>query len=146
MTKIEIVCPHCGVPITVDPETLQAKPPKIQAIPYIETWNAFAKQHSLPLVRETNQPILKALNTRLTEKGFAEDFGDALKTIERESFWRGQNERQWKITLAFLVRPGKAEELAQRHRLELERHATGNGKNPGADPRLLSRTRGDEPI
>jgi hypothetical protein len=43
-----------------------------------------------------------------------EDFRAALSFIERSAFHRGENDRGWKADLAWLLKSGKAEELAER--------------------------------
>jgi hypothetical protein len=136
---MDILCPHCGEIINIKGLAPDKKPKPI-VMPYFETWNTFAKEAGLPGCRETNTIVLKSLNARIKEKGFPEDFRDALEYIRGNSFYRGLNDTHWKANLEYLCRPSKAEELAAKYRVEKENgHPKPQGPS-GSPDRLLSGT------
>ena len=144
----DVTCPHCGFIFQVE-ESKQEKPKKPiskakaeKVMVFIEAWNAFAKEKNLPLVRESNETVRAKILTRCSEKGFAEDFLDALNLIAMKSFYRGLNDTKWTANLEYLLRPGKSEELAQKYRAEIQHGSKPTTYSPGTS-RLLSRTRGD---
>lgn len=113
-TKKSVVCPHCGIEI---PAELLGEPTMKEEIAKIfERWNEFAKKHSLPLARPSGLAIARALNARLKETGFADDFAIALQHLEENTFYLGVNDRSWTATLGWLSEPGKAADLAEKQK------------------------------
>lgn len=78
-----------------------------------EFWNTLTLGTNLPQARPT-PPRAKAIATRLKEKGWLEDFRAAVSFVVSSDWHRGANDRNWIADLDFLLRPGKATQLAEK--------------------------------
>lgn len=79
----------------------------------LEAWNALADRTGLPKSRGGDK-VRSVIRTRLRTKGWLDAFRVALNFIEGSAFHRGESDRGWMATLEWALKPGKAEELADK--------------------------------
>ena len=93
----------------------------------IEIWNETVKatESRLPLARANGKRI-GAIGVRLREVGWLDDFKVAAEFVCRSPWHRGENDSSWVATIDFLLRPGKATELAEKSRVTPQ----GRAPNP----------------
>jgi hypothetical protein len=84
----------------------------------IRQWNETATALGLPRCRGS-AAIRGRIATRLRDRDWLADFGDALRHLAapRSDHWRGKNDTGWKADLDYLLRAGKAEQLAGWYRV-----------------------------
>lgn len=81
----------------------------------VALWNQAVEGTNLPKARVTS-PRSKAIATRLRERGWLDDFRQALAFLVGSEWHRGANDRGWIADLDYLLRPGKATQLAEKAR------------------------------
>ena len=88
-----------------------------QVLEVLKIWNnAIASESSrLPLARPNGKRVA-AIKVRLREPGWLDDFKAAVTFVCRSPWHCGGNDRSWVATIDFMLRPGKATELAERSR------------------------------
>lgn len=90
-----------------------SKPTTEQVIEIIGIWNRTAEEQHLPKAKLTPERE-KKIRSRLKDSGWLEDFVGACKFVASDAFSCGKNDRGWKAGLDYMLRPGKATELAER--------------------------------
>ena len=73
----------------------------------IEIWNSMATQAGLPLVQVLTERRKVSLRKRLAECGGLDGWAIACDKVQESPFLTGENERQWKATFDFLLKPSK---------------------------------------
>lgn len=88
-----------------------AESPAVEEV--LSAWNAMADRAGLPKSRGAPK-VRRTIRTRLRAKGWREAFTEAIAFVETSSFHLGENDRGWKADLGWLLRDGKAEEIAEK--------------------------------
>lgn len=78
----------------------------------VEAWNNIAARHGLARVRKLTPARRQQLRSRLKDCS-VDDFTEAIAAIERSPFLRGDNERNWRITFDFLLKPSNFAKLIE---------------------------------
>ena len=78
----------------------------------VEGWNALAKEHGLPVVREKTDARRRAFNARFGN-GSAGKFGEALAAIRASKFCQGDNPRGWRAGFDFILQPSSLAKLLE---------------------------------
>lgn len=89
-----------------------------------ETWNSL----NLSKVKSIKDNRLKLLNARIKEYGI-ETVIEAIKSINKSSFLKGQNNRNWIITFNWLIKPNNFTKVMEGNYLDKE------GENDAGDIR-----------
>lgn len=79
----------------------------------LELWNATAERAGLPKSRGSDK-VRATIRSRLKAKAWLDAFAAGLAYLEASPFHRGENDRRWVASLEWLLKPGKAEELADK--------------------------------
>lgn len=82
-------------------------------------WRAVAVPAGLPDVLKLSDKLRKAMDARLKDPEWLARFREAVAYAARHpagAWMRGQSDRQWKVTLEWLLKPDKAEETAAKAR------------------------------
>ena len=108
-------------------DTTQDEPqvPKSKAQPIQEAYDAYqaiALECNLPQSRSLTPSIRKSIGARLREYGI-DGWRDALAAIERSSFLTGGNDREWRVSLPWLIKPSNFEKVVSGN--------YGNGRHTG---------------
>lgn len=99
----------------------------------VQEWNAAVEGTPIPKARVT-PPRSKAIATRLKESGWLEDFREALSYVTKTPWCRGESDRGWIIDLDFVLRPGKATQLAEKSRSPVVQPSPRPGARPAHAP------------
>jgi hypothetical protein len=95
-------------------------------------WKAVAVPAGLPdVLKGTSAKLQAAMNARLKDPAWLPLFREAVDYAARHpaaGWMRGEGDRQWKVSLEWLLKPDKAEETAARARA-----APGRARGIGAD-------------
>jgi hypothetical protein len=102
---------------------IEATPNDENYMEYLDIWNRYAEEGGLPKAEELNIRRKVALKARIRDGRFKELFVEALKFMITKPFYRGKNESNWKPTLDYLLRPGKALSLAEQSKTKGGRDA-----------------------
>lgn len=73
--------------------------------PYVDAWNLVAAKYGLEKVGEITDDRKDKIRTRTREPGF--DFFKAIKSITKNSFYRGENNNGWKVTFNYVINSQK---------------------------------------
>ena len=95
-------------------ETKEKKSTSIQLEDVVEIWNT-TTQGMLPSAKTTPKRS-KSLSLVADQSGWLDDFRAACEFCASTPFYRGENDRQWAATIDYLLRDGKASELAEKGR------------------------------
>jgi hypothetical protein len=95
-------------------ETKEKKSTSIRLEDVVEIWNT-TTQGMLPSAKTTPKRI-KSLSLVADQSGWLDDFRAACEFCAATPFYRGENDRQWAATIDYLLRDGKASELAEKGR------------------------------
>ena len=79
----------------------------------IDLWNALAARRGLPMSLGRGK-TRKTIGLRLRTAGWLDDFRAALLYIDGSEWHRGEIKASWKASLPWLLKNGKAEELAEK--------------------------------
>jgi hypothetical protein len=71
------------------------------AEPYVDAWNIFAPSNGLESVRSITIDRRNKIRIRTREPEF--DFFKILVSIRQNSFYRGENDRQWKVEFNYVI-------------------------------------------
>lgn len=71
------------------------------AEPYVDAWNIFAPNNGLETVRSITPDRRNKIRIRTREPEF--DFFKILVSIRQNSFYRGENDRQWKVEFNYVI-------------------------------------------
>lgn len=85
-----------------------SKKSSLQPIAVVNLWNEFAEVFKLKAKIKVIPSLEKTISARINEKdGFPtiEDWTSYFEAISRSSFLRGKNDRNWKASLEWAVRP-----------------------------------------
>ena len=98
-------------------------------VPIADAWNSL----NLSKIKSIKDNRLKMLNARINEYGI-EAVIEAIKSIDKSSFLKGQNNRNWIITFNWLIKPNNFTKVLEGNYLDKE------GENNATNPREV-----DEP-
>jgi hypothetical protein len=73
--------------------------------PYVDAWNIFAQTYGLEQVKQISGDRRDKIRIRTREPSF--DFFKILGTIRQDSFYRGENQQQWKVDFNFIIKSEK---------------------------------------
>jgi len=79
----------------------------------VELWNSAASQHGFPKISRLSEVRKTALRKRLVELGGIEGWQAMLEIIAKSPFLLGENDRGWKISFDFVLRPQKLTALME---------------------------------
>jgi hypothetical protein len=71
------------------------------AEPFVDAWNIFAPSNGLESVRSITTDRRNKIRIRTREPEF--DFFKILVSIRQNSFYRGENDRQWKVEFNYVI-------------------------------------------
>ena len=77
-----------------------------------DNWNIAASAWGLPIAKTLTPDRRKKLRARLKEHGI-EGWNEALGTIEKSEFLRGENDRAWRASLDFMLQPSSFNKLLE---------------------------------
>lgn len=92
-------------------------------VPIANAWNSL----NLSKIKSIKDNRLKMLNARIKEYGI-ETVIEAIKSIEKSSFLKGQNTRNWIITFNWLIKPNNFTKVLEGNYLDKE--GESNAGNP----------------
>jgi hypothetical protein len=92
-----------------DQEQEQEDPAEVVRV--LDMWNETAARSGLPRCRGAAK-VRTTIRIRMRSAGWFDALKAALAFLETSPFHRGQNDNRWKANLEWMLRPGKAEELA----------------------------------
>lgn len=78
--------------------------PKKEVDHIFDLWNEFAEKYGLPKARKTTKIYRRMISTRLKEDVWKEPEKIFAAMTPLKAWHRGDNDRQWKMALEFLVR------------------------------------------
>lgn len=84
-------------------------------VPIAEAWNSL----NLSKIKSIRDNRLKMLNARIKEYGI-ETVVETVKSIEKSSFLKGQNNRNWIITFNWLIKPNNFTKVMEGNYLDKE--------------------------
>lgn len=91
-------------------------------IPIVEEWNNL----NLSKVKSIKGNRLKILNTRIKEYGI-DNVLEAIKSINKSSFLKGQNNKNWTITFDWLIKPNNFPKVLEGNYIDKE--GVNNARN-----------------
>jgi uncharacterized protein YdaU (DUF1376 family) len=103
-----------------------ATPTPQDALEAFEAYNVTAAKCGLPLARTMTPQRRKGLIARMRDHGGTEVWRTALDNVERSAFLRGNNPRNWKADLDFMLQPKSFTRLVE--------GGYGNGAHASDDP------------
>lgn len=111
-----------------------------QVAEVIGIWNDTVKTTAayLPVARLTPKRA-SAVLVRLREEGWIDDFKAATTFVCQSSFHQGGNDRNWVANIDFMLRPGKATELAEKLNVQPQGKATAPGQKVPAVARMTEK-------
>lgn len=92
----------------VAPKRNRSKPQPI--LEAYNRYNQMAERCGLPQAATLTPDLRRSIGARLREHGL-DGWDNALSMIERSAFCRGENDRGWRASLTFMVRPQKFTKL-----------------------------------
>jgi hypothetical protein len=78
------------------------------------TWNIMADKHKLPRLEAWTEPRIKALRQRVAERYWRDNWRIAMDRIAEDKWYLGENERGWKATPDWFLRPGTVAKIIER--------------------------------
>ena len=123
-------------------EVPAAPPPAFGPVELQAFWNAIAAPAGLPKWQAMPDARHRASAARLREHPERSWWGKALGLLVASSFLRGENERGWRASPDWLLKPGRAESILEGKYADVGRRARA-GPDPNAG--IVSSYRGVEP-
>jgi len=78
----------------------------------LEAWNEVAERTGLPKAKKLTPERRRKLLTRIKQSS-VEDFTEAISTIERSPFLRGENGRGWRADFDWMLEPKNFNKLIE---------------------------------
>jgi hypothetical protein len=94
----------------------------------VEAWNERVIGN-MPRASTTPGRV-KTIKTQMKRPGWFDDFLKACDYIVADPWFHGQNDRSWVATIDYLLRPGKATELAEKSTIKKPKGASNGFQAP----------------
>jgi len=80
---------------------------------FVQAWNAHAKANGWRGVESMNSKRARSFKARFKDKYFRDNWVAALSRMDGNPFFSGQNERHWKATVDFFLRPNSVPKILE---------------------------------